>query len=82
MPTNYRPGDDTPEKVEAAKSWGADAGVVYPRGPFDRDGQKKLAEIFKFLVAARTMRLLEMDGWTKFALIWYRLIKFGIEILF
>ncbi len=35
------------EKVEAAKSWGADAGVVYPRGPFDRDGQKKLAEIFK-----------------------------------
>ena len=37
----------SPEKVEAAKSWGADAGVVYPRGPFDRDGQKKLAEIFK-----------------------------------
>jgi NADPH2:quinone reductase len=37
----------TPEKVEAAKSWGADAGVVYPSGPFDRDGQKKLAEIFK-----------------------------------
>jgi NADPH2:quinone reductase len=37
----------TPEKVEAAKSWGADAGVVYPSGPFDRDGQKKLADIFK-----------------------------------
>ena len=37
----------SPEKVEAAKSWGADAGVVYPSGPFDRDGQKKLAEIFK-----------------------------------
>jgi NADPH:quinone reductase len=37
----------TPEKVEAAKSWGADAGVIYPNGPFDRDGQKKLAEIFK-----------------------------------
>jgi NADPH2:quinone reductase len=35
------------EKVEAAKSWGADAGVVYPGGPFDRDGQKKLAELFK-----------------------------------
>ena len=37
----------SPEKVEAAKSWGADAGVVYPSGPFDRDGQKKLAELFK-----------------------------------
>lgn len=35
------------EKVEVAKSWGADDGVVYPLGPFDRDGQKKLAEIFK-----------------------------------
>ena len=35
------------EKVEAAKGWGADEGVVYPLGPFDRDGQKKLAEIFK-----------------------------------
>lgn len=35
------------EKVDAAKGWGADEGVVYPSGPFDRDGQKKLAEIFK-----------------------------------
>jgi NADPH2:quinone reductase len=35
------------EKIEAAKSWGADAGVVYPSGPFDRDGQKKLADLFK-----------------------------------
>ncbi len=35
------------EKVEAAKLWGADDGVVYPSGPFDRDGQKKLAELFK-----------------------------------
>ena len=35
------------EKVDAAKSWGADEGVIYPAGPFDRDGQKKLAEIFK-----------------------------------
>ncbi len=32
------------EKVEAAKGWGADEGLVYPGGPFDRDGQKKLAE--------------------------------------
>jgi NADPH2:quinone reductase len=37
----------TPEKVEAAKGWGAGAGLVYPEGPFDRDGQKKLAELFK-----------------------------------
>ena len=35
------------DKVEAARGWGADAGVVYPRGPFDRDGQKKLSELFK-----------------------------------
>ena len=37
----------SPEKVEAAKSWGRRRGVVYPEGPFDRDGQKKLAELFK-----------------------------------
>ena len=35
------------EKVALAKKHGADAGVVYARGPFDRDGQKKLAEQFK-----------------------------------
>jgi NADPH2:quinone reductase len=35
------------EKAEAAKGWGADATVVYPAGPFDRDGQKKLADLFK-----------------------------------
>ena len=35
------------EKAEAAKSFGADATVVYPRGPFDKDGQKQLAELFK-----------------------------------
>ena len=37
----------TQEKVDLAKKHGADDGVVYGRGPFDRDGQKKLAEIFK-----------------------------------
>lgn len=37
----------SPEKAEAAKSFGADATVVYPSGPFDRDGQKKLADLFK-----------------------------------
>jgi NADPH2:quinone reductase len=35
------------EKVALAKARGADAGVVYPTGPFDRDGQKALADIFK-----------------------------------
>jgi NADPH:quinone reductase len=35
------------EKVDHARSWGADSGVVYPSGPFDRDGAKKLSELFK-----------------------------------
>jgi NADPH2:quinone reductase len=35
------------EKAEAAKSFGADETVVYPSGPFDKDGQRKLAELFK-----------------------------------
>ena len=28
------------EKAEAAKAWGADATLVYPSGPFDKDGQR------------------------------------------
>ncbi|MFZ5729790.1 MAG: NADPH:quinone oxidoreductase family protein, partial [Pseudomonadota bacterium] len=35
------------EKVDLAKTHGADEGVVYGRGPFDRDEQKKLSELFK-----------------------------------
>ncbi|MGA0606027.1 NADPH:quinone oxidoreductase family protein [Phenylobacterium sp. VNQ135] len=35
------------EKVDLCISKGADAGVVYPRGPFDKDGQKQLAALFK-----------------------------------
>ncbi len=35
------------EKVAAAKQWGADEGVVYPSGPFDADGRKALAAVFK-----------------------------------
>jgi NADPH2:quinone reductase len=35
------------EKVEAAKGWGADEGLVYASGPFDGDGRKKLSESFK-----------------------------------
>jgi len=35
------------EKVDLCLAHGADVGVVYGRGPFDRDGQKALAEQFK-----------------------------------
>ena len=35
------------EKVDLAIKHGADAGVVYGRGPFDRDGQKALGALFK-----------------------------------
>src|SRR5687768_12684336 len=35
------------EKAQAARQAGADEAVVYPAGPFDRDGQKALAELFK-----------------------------------
>jgi len=35
------------EKVALAKARGAESGVVYPPGPFDRDGQKALADSFK-----------------------------------
>ena len=38
------------EKAAAASKAGADATMVYPRGPFDRDGQKALAEAFKAAV--------------------------------
>src|SRR5579859_2986073 len=34
-------------KVALAKARGAESGVVYPPGPFDRDGQKALADLFK-----------------------------------
>ncbi|CAN5154194.1 NADPH:quinone oxidoreductase family protein [soil metagenome] len=35
------------EKVDLAIEHGADSGVVYPRGPFDKDGQKALANLIK-----------------------------------
>jgi NADPH:quinone reductase len=34
-------------KAEAARAAGADRAIVYPSGPFDRDGQKALAQLFK-----------------------------------
>ncbi len=35
------------EKAAAAREAGADEAIVYPRGPFDKDGQKALADQFK-----------------------------------
>ena len=35
------------EKAAAMREAGADEAVVYPQGPFDRDGQKALAQLFK-----------------------------------
>ncbi|HVF83437.1 MAG TPA: NADPH:quinone oxidoreductase family protein [Sphingomicrobium sp.] len=35
------------DKAQAAREAGADEAVVYPRGPFDRDGQKAMADLFK-----------------------------------
>lgn len=35
------------EKAEAARAAGADDVLVYPRGPFDNDGSKALAQMFK-----------------------------------
>jgi NADPH:quinone reductase len=35
------------DKVDLAKAHGAVSGVVYPRGPFDKEGAKALAESFK-----------------------------------
>jgi NADPH2:quinone reductase len=35
------------EKAAAAKAAGADSAIVYPRGPFDKDGAKALANLFK-----------------------------------
>lgn len=35
------------EKVELAKAHGAESGLIYPRGPFDKDGTKALAAQFK-----------------------------------
>lgn len=35
------------EKAEVARQAGADVAIVYPRGPFDKDGSKALAQLFK-----------------------------------
>ena len=35
------------DKADAARKAGADEAIVYPRGPFDKDGSKALATMFK-----------------------------------
>ena len=35
------------EKAQAAREAGADEAIVYPQGPFDKDEQKALAQLFK-----------------------------------
>jgi NADPH:quinone reductase len=39
-------------KAEAARGAGADAVTIYPRGPFDKDGARELAQLFKQAVGA------------------------------
>ena len=41
------------EKAQAAREAGADEVLIYPRGPFDRDGQRALAEQFKAAVGPK-----------------------------
>ncbi len=38
------------DKAQAAREAGADEAIVYPRGPFDKDGQRALADQFKTAV--------------------------------
>ena len=40
-------GVSSKEKAEAARAAGADQVVIYPRGPFDKDGAKALSQQFK-----------------------------------
>jgi NADPH:quinone reductase-like Zn-dependent oxidoreductase len=41
------------DKAQAARNAGADEAIVYPRGPFDKDGAKALAEQFKAVVGPK-----------------------------
>ena len=47
MGANVVAAASTDEKVALAQSRGAASGMVYPRGPFDKDGTKALAAQFK-----------------------------------
>ena len=46
-------GVSSEEKAEAVRAVGADAVLVYPRGPFDKDGSKALAQMFKDAVGGQ-----------------------------
>ena len=41
------------EKASAARDAGADEAIIYPPGPFDKDGQKALAQLFKDAVGPK-----------------------------
>jgi NADPH2:quinone reductase len=41
------------EKVDLAIQHGAESGVVYPAGPFDKEGRKALAQLFKDAVGPK-----------------------------
>lgn len=45
-------GVSSQQKLELVIARGADAGVVYPTGPFDQDGAKTLATMFKHVSGA------------------------------
>lgn len=47
MGANVIAAASSQEKVDLCLSRGAKSGVVYPKGPFDRDGQKALGALFK-----------------------------------
>jgi NADPH2:quinone reductase len=40
-------GVSSPEKAQLCRDHGADETLIYPRGPFDRDGLKALAGLFR-----------------------------------
>lgn len=43
----------SPQKADAARAAGADEVVVYPRGPFDKDGARALSQQFKEAVGGQ-----------------------------
>jgi len=47
MGANVIAAASSQEKIDLCLSRGATSGVVYPKGPFDRDGQKALGALFK-----------------------------------
>ena len=50
MGANVVAAASSQDKVDLAVSRGAASGVVYPKGPFDKDGSKELANLFKAAV--------------------------------